>query len=170
MPKQAAPLEKAQAQIEKVARELGDEFIDIELVKESTGRFLRIYADKEGGITLDDLEILHKRIQPLVEDIDYDYMEVSSPGADRPLKKEADFLRHEGDAVEVHLYKAEDGSKCFIGILQGLRDGHVVIEDETGAQRSFEMKKVSLVKCYIEVDEEDLQDETDEKGGNDSGI
>ena len=170
MPKQAAPLEKAQAQIEKIARELGDEFIDIELVKESTGRFLRVYADKEGGITLDDLEILHRRIQPLVEDIDYDYMEVSSPGADRPLKTEKDFIRHQGEAVEVHLYRAEEGGKRFIGNLTGLIDGCVVIEDESGEKRSFEMKKVSLVKPYIVLDEEDLENETDEKGGDDSGI
>ena len=64
----------------RLAEELGYEWIDLELVKEPVGRFLRFYIDKEGGISLNDVEAFHRKIQPLAENVDYDYMEVSSPG------------------------------------------------------------------------------------------
>ena len=80
---------KQAAQIaEQIAQKQNVELIDVELVKEPTGHFLRFYIDKPDGIALDELEKFHREIQPLVENVAYDYMEVSSPGADRPLKTE----------------------------------------------------------------------------------
>ncbi|MBQ2433841.1 MAG: ribosome maturation factor RimP, partial [Clostridia bacterium] len=126
-------------------------------VKEPAGRFLRFYIDKEGGISLDDVEAFHRRIQPHAENIDYDYMEVSSPGIDRPLKKARDFERAQGKEIEVKLYKPMDGAKLFTGILVGLEDGRIVIE-ENGVRREFDQKAVALARCVLNVDEDMLND------------
>lgn len=149
----------ALAQAQKISAQLGYILIDVELVKESTGRFLRFYIDKEGGISLSDCEAFHKKIQPLMEKVDYDYMEVSSPGADRPLKTAADFERARGEMVEVKLYRPINGIKAMSGALEGLIDGKVVIEGPDGEQISLDQKLVALVKPLIEFDEEDLADE-----------
>ena len=101
MPNQSMPLTRVERVAIRLAEQLGFEWVDLELVKEPAGRFLRFYVDKEGGITLDDLENYHRKILPETEDVDYDYMEVCSPGADRPLKKDKDFERAAGTTVEV---------------------------------------------------------------------
>jgi ribosome maturation factor RimP len=152
----------------RLAEELGLELIDVELVKENTGRFLRFFIDKADGVSIDDCETYHRRIQPLMEKVDYDYMEVSSPGADRPLKRPADFKRFAGETVEVHLYRPMDGAKRFVGQLVGLEDGEVVIMTEDGEKR-FEQKKTSLVKPLIEFEEEDLEDDIEPPDG-DAGL
>ncbi|MBQ4620938.1 MAG: ribosome maturation factor RimP [Clostridia bacterium] len=141
----------------RLAEELGYEWIDLELVKEPAGRFLRFYIDKEGGISLDDVEAFHRRIQPYAENIDYDYMEVSSPGIDRPLKKPRDFERAQGKEIEVKLYKPMDGAKLFTGVLIGLEDGRIVIDD-AGERREFDQKAVALARCVLNVDEDMLND------------
>ena len=141
----------------RLAEELGYEWIDLELVKEPAGRFLRFYIDKEGGISLDDVEAFHRRIQPYAENIDYDYMEVSSPGIDRPLKKPRDFERAQGKEIEFKLYKPMDGAKLFTGVLVGLEDGRIVIDD-AGERREFDQKAVALARCVLNVDEDMLND------------
>lgn len=151
---------KQAAQIaEQIAQKQDVELIDVELVKEPTGHFLRFYIDKPDGIALDELEKFHREIQPLVENVAYDYMEVSSPGADRPLKTEKDFARAEGEDVELKTYRAVNGAKEFRGVLVGLIDGMVVV-DVNGVERmSFPQRDVAVVRPLIEFTEEDLQDE-----------
>ena len=148
---------------QKIASEMGVELIDVELVKEPAGRFLRFYIDRPGGISLNELEACHRRILPLVERVDYDYMEVSSPGADRPLKRESDFEKAAGTRVELKTYRAVDGSKRFTGTLVALEDGEIVIESESGDTLRFPQKDVAVVRPLIEFDEEDLLDETPER-------
>ncbi len=137
----------------KLAGTLGLELVDVELTKENTGRFLRFFIDKTGGVDLDALETFHRAVLPLMEDVEYDYMEVCSPGADRPLKKPADFEKAAGQTVEVRLYKAVDGSKSFTGELVGLIEGQVVILTG-GEERAFPQKSVAQVAPVIELDEE----------------
>ena len=137
----------------RLAAQMNLELVDCELVKENTGRFLRFYIDRPEGIDLDSLETFHRAILPLMDEVDYDYMEVCSPGADRPLKKEADFIRAQGQTVEVRLYKAVDGLKSFTGELVGLIDGQVVIS-VGGNELSFPWKSVAQVAPVIELDEE----------------
>lgn len=158
MPKKSMTVAEARVIAERIAEETGYEFIDAELVKEPAGRFLRFFVEKGEGVTLDELEVFHRKIQPLVESVDFDYMEVSSPGLDRPLKNERDFARAEGMAVEVHTYRPVNGAKKFTGELIGLKDDMIVISS-AGAELSFPRKEVSLVKPLIEFDEDDLKDD-----------
>lgn len=155
MAKKAMSLREARKIAERIATEEGAELIDAELTKESTGRYLRFYMDKDDGITLDELEALHRRIQPLVDDVEYDFMEVSSPGADRPLKTARDFERATGMEVELKTYKPVNGKKLFRGELLGLHDDKVEMNSE-GEVLSFEQKDVAIVRPVIEFSEEDL--------------
>ncbi len=148
---------------EKIAQQIADEqnveLVDVELVKEPTGHFLRFYIEKPDGISLNELETYHRRIQPLVENVEYDFMEVSSPGADRPLKTERDFERAEGMEVELKTYRPVNGAKQFLGDLVGLKDGVISIITESGETLSFEKKDVAIVRPVIEFSEEDLKDD-----------
>lgn len=89
------------------------------------------------------------RIRDLFDDIDYDYLEVSSPG-DRPLKRDADFVRMAGSPVQVRLYKALDGQKAFEGELVGRTQEDVVILID-GKERRFDRKIVAAVKPVFEM-------------------
>ncbi len=137
----------------KLAGEMNLEYIDTEIVKEPGGRFLRIYVDNEEGISLNELETFHKAIRGETDDIDYDYMEVSSPGADRPLKKPRDFERAMGLEVELKLYTPLDGVKQFRGILSGYEDGIITLL-MNGENKSFEQKAVAVIRPYIDVESE----------------
>lgn len=161
MPKQSMSVSEARVAAQKLADEMGYELVDVELVKEPAGRFLRFYVEKGEGVTLDELEAYHRRIQPIVDRVDFDYMEVSSPGADRPLKTERDFERAEGMAVELHTYRPVNGAKKFHGELKGLEDGNVVLVSG-GEELSFPRREVSMVRPYIDFDEDDLKDELPE--------
>lgn len=158
MPKQSMTVSEARVVAAKIADEMGYEFIDVELVKEPAGKFLRFYVEKGEGVSLDELEAYHRKIQPLVDRVDFDYMEVSSPGADRPLKTERDFARAEGMEVELHTYRPVNGAKLFRGEMVGLKDGNIVITTG-GEELSFPKKEVSVVRPYIDFDEEDLEDD-----------
>ena len=153
------PVKEAAQIAQKIADEFQLELVDVELVKEPTGHFLRFYIDRPEGVALDELEKFHKRILPLVERVEYDYMEVSSPGADRPLKTERDFERAEGLAVELKTYRPVNGAKQFTGDLVGLRDGMIVIRIGEDEEISFAKKDVAIVRPIIDFDEDDLQDE-----------
>ena len=159
MPKKSMKLKEARAVAEGIARELGYELVDVELAKEPGGHFLRFYIDREEGVALDELEAFHRRLLPLVETVDYDYMEVSSPGVDRPLKTERDFERAQGTTVEVKTYRAIDGSKQFVGDLIGLRGDEIVIQTGPDQEMAFNKKDVAVVREYIDFDESDLEDD-----------
>ena len=159
MPKKAMSVREAEKIAQQIADEQNVELVDVELVKEPTGHFLRFYIEKSDGISLNELETYHRRIQPLVENVEYDFMEVSSPGADRPLKTERDFERAEGMEVELKTYRPVNGAKQFLGDLIGLKDGVISIITESGETLSFEKKDVAIVRPVIEFSEEDLKDD-----------
>lgn len=159
MPKKAMSVREAEKIAQQIAEEQNVELVDVELVKEPTGHFLRFYIEKPDGISLNELETFHRRIQPLVENVEYDFMEVSSPGADRPLKTERDFARAEGMEVELKTYRPVNGAKQFLGDLIGLKDGVISIITESGETLAFEKKDVAIVRPVIEFSEEDLKDD-----------
>lgn len=152
----------------KLAQEQHVELVDVELAREGASRYLRIYIDKPDGITLSDCETYHRAVMPIVERVDYDFLEVCSPGLDRPLKKQKDYDRHVGDTVEVHLFRPIDKCRRFEGELLGLSDGMVCIRTDAGEMR-FAQKDISLCKPVIVITEEDLALDGEPEGIDEEG-
>ncbi len=135
-----------------VAESQGIEIWDIEFVKEAGTRFLRIYIDKTEGVTIQDCETFSRALDPILDEADpipesYTF-EVSSAGAERVLKRPGDFDRFLGSDVCVKLYQAVDGSKQFVGKLQGYEDGNVTILLNE-KPRTFEKATVAQVRLHI---------------------
>ncbi|ABR48829.1 protein of unknown function DUF150 [Alkaliphilus metalliredigens QYMF] len=129
------------------------ELVDIEFKKEGPHKYLRVYIDKPGGITLDDCqkvsEGLSKKLDeadPIVENY---FLEVSSPGLDRPLKREVDFLKFKGEMIELKLYEAIDGQKTIEGELVGLIDDKIVIKISETEEVEMPREKVAITKLAI---------------------
>ena len=108
---------------------LGYELVDMQV--SNRGRFLRIFMDKPGGITVEDCAAVSRHLSRLleVEGIDYDRLEVSSPGLDRPLRKAADFARYAGQKVDVRMRLADaSGRRRYIGLLKGIEGATATVE------------------------------------------
>lgn len=160
MARKASGAERAARICERIAEEMQYELCDVAFEKEHTGLYMRIYIDKEGGITLDDCEKFHRAAQPKLDDIDYDFMEVCSPGIDRPLKTRRDVEKSIGMTVEVKLYKNQNGSKSFQGALKAMDEKEVVIlqgESEMVFARR-DVAQVRLVPDLSGLDEESNAD------------
>lgn len=128
------------------------ELVDVEFIKEGANWYLRIYIDKPGGIGIDDCQAVSEKMSDILDREDpieqsY-YLEVSSPGLERPLKTERDFIKYKGELVEVKVFQPIDGKKVFEGHLIGLIDDRIVIE-QTGTNVAFEKDKVAIVKRAI---------------------
>lgn len=130
------------------------ECVDVEYVKEGSHWYLKIYIDKEGGITIEDCEFVSRAIDVKLEEKDpiqsaY-ILEVSSPGLDRPLKKEKDFHRSMGKLVEVKLYKPLDGEKEFTAKLVGYEgDNHIELELESEEVITLAKKDMALIRLAV---------------------
>ena len=139
--------------LQPITLEFKYEIVDVEYLKEGSSWFLRIYIDKPGGITIDDCEKTSRALELVLDEKDpiktpY-ILEVSSPGLDRPLKKEADFKRAQGKLVDIKLYQPLDHKKEYQGILQELKDDQVTIvinEDETIV---FPLKDIAIARLAI---------------------
>ena len=124
---------------------------DVEYVKEAGDWFLRVYIDKEEGISIDDCEAVSRPLSDLLDEADpiegsYTF-EVSSAGADRVLKKPEHFTQFQGAEAEVKLYRPQEGQKNFIGLLQSWQDGDTTIE-VGGKPMTFTKKDIALVRLY----------------------
>lgn len=134
-----------------VVQAAGCSLWDVEYVKEAGEWFLRVYIDKEGGVSIDDCEAVSRPLSDLLDEADpiegsYTF-EVSSAGADRVLKKPEHFAQFQGAEVEVKLYRPRDGRKDFVGLLQSYADGDVAL-DVGGTPMSFEKKEIAVVRLY----------------------
>ncbi len=136
---------------QQVADEMGFELVEVALDREPTGLYLRIYIDRPEGITLDDCEKYHRAVLPLVENFEYDFMEVSSPGIDRPLKTDRDFERNIGAEVEVRLFKPMDGVKQISGTLADFDRENLVLDTPDG-QKPISRKAAALVKPVVDME------------------
>ena len=130
------------------------ELVDVEYVKEAGNWYLRVYIDKEGGITVDDCELISRAFSDLLDEADFiedSYiLEVSSPGLGRPLKKEKDYARSMGKELEIRTYRPIDKQKEFYGILLAYDNNSVTIEDQDKTRRTFEKKEIALIRLAID--------------------
>ena len=130
------------------------ELVDVEYVKEAGTWYLRAYIDKEGGIAVDDCEVISRALSSWLDKedfIDDSYiLEVSSPGLGRPLKKEKDFVRSMGKDVDVRLYRQLNKQKEFTGALSAYDENTVTLTMEDGSQMVFEKADIALIRLALD--------------------
>ena len=150
--------EQYEAQTESILQPIMEannfELVDVEYVKEAGTWYLRAYIDKEGGIAIDDCELVSRALSEKLDELDFiedSYiLEVSSPGLGRPLKKDKDFNRNLGNEVEVRLYKAIKKKKEFVGILTAFDKDTVIIEQEDGEEIIFNRQEIALIRLALD--------------------
>ncbi len=148
------------AKVTQIAQELaapiaaaeGCEIWDVEYVKEAGSWFLRVYLDRPEGVTIDHCEAVSRALSDKLDELDpiegsY-VLEVSSPGADRALKKPEHFARCMGETVEVRLYRPREGAKTVVGTLEGYEDGSVTLATPRETL-TLDKKEIAQVKLYI---------------------
>ena len=146
--------QKAEALAEPIVSSFGFELVDVEYVKEAGTWYLRLYIDKEGGITIDDCETVSRLFSDKLDEDDFIddayIMEVSSPGLGRPLKKEKDFKRSIGKEVEIRTYRPIDKQKEFFGVLTAYDESHVTITLDDQETRVFERAGIALIRLAFD--------------------
>ena len=134
--------------------ENGFELVDIEYVKEGGEYYLRAYIDKPGGINIGDCETVSRAFSDRLDEEDFIeeayILEVSSPGLGRHIKKERDFKRNIGREIEFKSFKSINGSKDHSGILKGYDEGTFTVEDGDGAETTYDIKDMALIREAVE--------------------
>ena len=136
--------------VEPVVTGMGYELVDTQV--SGSGRLLRLFIDKPGGVTLDDCGAVSRQLTRVlaVEGIDYDRLEVSSPGLDRPLRKASDFARFAGQKADLRMRVADaTGRRRFIGVLRGV-DGESIKVDVDGQAVSLDLGNLDRAKLVPE--------------------
>ena len=140
------------ALVEPVVAGMGYELVDLQAA--NGGRFLRLFIDKPSGIGVEDCAAVSRQLSRVfeVEGVDYDRLEVSSPGLDRPLRKQADFARFAGQKADVRMRRPDaSGRRRFIGLLRGAEDGQVTMELEGHATVRLAIDDVDRARLVPEL-------------------
>ena len=131
------------------------ELVDVEYVKEAGNYYLRAYIDKEGGITINDCELVSRALSDILDEKDFIpdayILEVSSPGLGRQLKKEKDFKRSIGEEVEIKLYKPMDKKKELIGLLEDFDVENLYITTE-GSEEPLTVSRKNIAMVRLTFD------------------
>ena len=146
--------ESYEAKTEQLIQPLIDannfELVDVEFVKEGSDWYLRVYIDKDGGITVDDCELISRAFNEILDREDYiseQYIfEVRSPGLMRPLKKEKDYKRSVGKLIDIKLYKPVDKCKEFTGVLDSYDKDTVTIKMDDDTQKTFDRSNLAMIR------------------------
>ncbi len=146
-------LSKLETLIKPIVEANGCKLWDLEYVKEGSNKYLRIFIEKDEPVSINDCEAVSRAVEKALDEKDpipeaY-ILEVSSPGLDRPLKKDSDFIRFAGHIVDVRLYKPINKSKNFQGKLLGLTDGFIEIENESGEALRFAREDVAICRLAV---------------------
>ncbi len=137
-----------------IAEKLGITPVDVEYLKEAGEYYLRVFIDKEGGVTIEDCETVTRELNPLLDREDYIseayILEVSSPGLGRVIRRPRDFEYARGREVELHTYRPVNGKKDFTGIL-GEKEGKTVILETEEGPLSFDQGDISVIRLTFEI-------------------
>ncbi len=140
-----------------IVEENGFELVDVEYVKEGSNYYLRVYADKPGGITIDDCVLISRELNPKLDAYEKKFkdayiLEVSSPGLLRPLKKDKDFARNLGKMVEIRLFKplADSKVKEFEAELKEFDDKNITVIMEDDEEVQIERSNLALIRLAFE--------------------
>ena len=144
--------EKVEPLIQPVLEELNFELVDIEFTKEGKDHFLRVSIDKPGGVGLNACTVASEKISEVMDEEDpiaqaY-YLDVSSPGAERPIKKEQDFQNAVDQPIYVSLYAPIEGEKEWLGILEAVEKDTITMQvKEKAKKRSIEIPRDKIAKA-----------------------
>ena len=146
-------VDKVEELVTPIIDENDFELVDVEYVKEGANWYLRVYADKDGGITIDDCVLISRALEVKLDEEDFIQdayiLEVSSPGLGRQLKKDKDFKRSLGEKVECKLFKAINKQKEFEGILKDFTEETITLEvDET--ELIINRKEIAMIRLAID--------------------
>ena len=147
--------EKISSLAEPVAESMGLELVDVEYTMDRGSRVLRIYIDKPGGVNVDDCGEFSREFSTIldVEDptpVNYN-LEVSSPGLDRPLVKEKDFVRFVGQRARIRTKTPVDGRKNFHATIEGASDGRVTVLDFDGKRFVLDLAQIDKARLEVEL-------------------
>jgi len=145
---------KTETLITPLIKENNFELVDVEYVKEGSASYLRVYIDKEDGITVEDCTLLSRAFNLILDANDYiddTYIfEVSSPGLMRPLKKDKDFQRNLGKQVELRLFKSLDKQKEFEGELKSFDKDNIIVMMEDEKEITFKRIDIALIRLAFD--------------------
>ena len=151
--KRAEVEQRCEALVQPILDEHGFELWDVEYVKEGANYYLRVYADKEGGMTIDDCVTISRALEGKLDEEDFIseayILEVSSPGLGRPLKRERDFARSIGAAVDVKLYQAVNQQKEYTGLLKAYDEKKVILELEE-TEMEIQRNEIALIRLAFD--------------------
>ena len=140
------------AEVEKIIAGTALELVDVEYVRERNW-YLRVFIDKQGGVDLEDCQAVSEKLSKILDEkdpISDNYLlEVSSPGLDRVLKKEKDFVRYQGRDVDIHFFKPHNGTKLLTAVLKG-RYGDVLTVSHDETEETLDMKDISQIRLHID--------------------
>jgi len=135
-----------------VVDDMGLELVEVQFRRQGGSWLLQLFIDREGGVTVDDCASLSRQVSAYleVEDIiEHAYtLEVSSPGAERPLKKNEDFLRFSGRKARIKLRDPLDGQRVFVGLLAGLKENMLLL-DVDGQQMNIELGAIKRARLVL---------------------
>ncbi|MGM0139237.1 ribosome maturation factor RimP [Enterococcus sp. DIV0755b] len=135
------------------------ELVEVEFVKEGKSWFLRVFIDKEGGIDIEECAYVSEKLSEKLDNMDPDpipqayFLEVSSPGAERPLKKEADYQKAVGEYIHISLYQAVEGQKQYEGFLVSLNEAELVLKIRVKTREkelTFDRKNIAKARLAIQ--------------------
>ena len=142
--------ERVENLLEKEVNNLGYDLYDVEYVKEGKDYFLKVYIDNPKGITLEDCELVSNNITELLDKEDYIkeqyFLEVSSPGIERILRKDIHLKDNIGEKVQIKLFKPVDGKKQYIGILKDFNEENIIIDEDVEIAR----KNIAQIKTIFD--------------------
>ncbi|MEG0284733.1 MAG: ribosome maturation factor RimP [Vagococcus sp.] len=142
-----------------VLDELTFELVDVEYVKEGKNWFLRVFIDKTGGIDINECALVSEKLGEKLDTIEPDpipqayFLEVSSPGAERPLKKEDDYSKAIGEYINISFYQAVEGEKQFQGFLESFDEAELTLRVKIKTQEKtmvFDRKNIAKARLAIQ--------------------
>lgn len=140
-------------EVEQIIEGTGIELVDVEYVRERNW-YLRVFIDKEGGVDLEDCQSVSEKLSKVLDEkdpIQDNYMlEVSSPGLDRVLKKDKDFVRYAGRDVDIHFFKPYEGKKDMVATLEGKDENGMITVVIDGQKVVLDMKTISQIRLHID--------------------
>lgn len=146
---------KVEDLLKKIITDLGYNLYDVQYVKEGKDYYLRIFIDKETGISIDDCEIVNNAINDILDEANYIqeqyFLEVSSCGLEKVLRKQKHFEEQIGNEIEINLFKPIEKSKTFVGILKNVNENEITLE--CGEKEiTFNFKEIAHAKTIFDFD------------------